>query len=156
MSISMCYIYISVFFIYVYSMYVHFNVCVEFDVHEGMHYSSLLFGVVDIVTELAREGVLSDLRYADDLVLMSETIDGLRDEFMELMDVVESQGLKANLGKTKVMVSGGITKDGLSISKVDQSEVCGVRVVVNSVLCVRYGKWIHTGCVGVNRVSSTC
>ena len=32
--------------------------------------------VVDVVTEFAREGVLSELLYADDLVLMSETIEG--------------------------------------------------------------------------------
>ena len=31
----------------------------------------------------------------------------------------ESKGLKDNLGKTKVMVSRGITKDGMSKSKVD-------------------------------------
>ena len=31
--------------------------------------------VVDVVTELAREGVLIELLYADDLILMSETIE---------------------------------------------------------------------------------
>ena len=31
--------------------------------------------VVDVVTEFAREGALSELLYADDLVLMSETIE---------------------------------------------------------------------------------
>ena len=36
---------------------------------------SLLVEVVVDVTELAREGVLSVLLYANDLVLMSETID---------------------------------------------------------------------------------
>ena len=38
---------------------------------------SFLFAVeVDARTNLARECVLSDLLYADDLVLMSDTIDG--------------------------------------------------------------------------------
>ena len=37
--------------------------------------------MVDVVTEFAREGVLSELLYADDLVLMSETIEGLRDNY---------------------------------------------------------------------------
>ena len=36
--------------------------------------------VVDVVTEFAREGALSELLYADDLVLMSETIEGLRNK----------------------------------------------------------------------------
>ena len=38
--------------------------------------------VVDVVTALARVGVLSLLLYADDLVLMSETIKGLRNDFI--------------------------------------------------------------------------
>ena len=33
--------------------------------------------MVVVVTELAREGVLCELLYADDLVMMSETMDGL-------------------------------------------------------------------------------
>ena len=35
--------------------------------------------------------------------------------------------MKVNLGKTKVMVSGGITKDGMSKSKVDPCRVCKMR-----------------------------
>ena len=40
-------------------------------------------------------------------------------------------------------ISGGITKDDLSKSKVDQCGVCCLRVEVYSVLCVHCGKWIH-------------
>ena len=52
----------------------------------GMHQGSvlstfLLAVVVDVVTELAREDALSELLHADDLVLMSETIEGLRNKF---------------------------------------------------------------------------
>ena len=47
--------------------------------------------VVDVVTELAREGVLSELLYADDLVLMSETIDGLRTMFMKWKEAFVSK-----------------------------------------------------------------
>ena len=48
-----------------------------------MHQSPVLSPIhleisVDVVTVLAREGVLSELLYADDLVLMSDTIDGPR------------------------------------------------------------------------------
>ena len=51
----------------------------EFDVKVVMHQGSVLslfcFAVVvDFVTELAREGALSELLYTDDLVLMCETI----------------------------------------------------------------------------------
>ena len=52
----------------------------EFDVKVGMHQGSVLSRflfavVVDVVTEFAREGALSELLYANDLVLMSETIE---------------------------------------------------------------------------------
>ena len=52
-----------------------------------------------------------------------------------------------------VMVRGGITKDGLSKSKVDPCGVCRLRVKANSVLCLQCGKWIHGRCVGVMRVT---
>ena len=60
----------------------------EFEVKVGMHQGSVLSPfliavVVDVVTELAREGVLSELQYADDLVLMNEIIKGLRNKFMK-------------------------------------------------------------------------
>ena len=61
--------------------------------------------------------------------------------------------LNDNLGITKVMVSGGITKDGMSKSKVDPCVVCSLRVNANSVLCVQYGKWIHGRCARVKRVT---
>ena len=87
----------------------------------GMHQGSvlspfLLAIVVDDVIELAREGVLSEVMYADDLVLMSETIKGLKNKFMKRKEAFD-KGLKVNLGKTKVIVSGGITKDSLSKGK---------------------------------------
>ena len=45
--------------------------------------SSLSFGVVvDVVTELVREEVISELLYADDLIMMSEIIKGLRNNKM--------------------------------------------------------------------------
>ena len=50
---------------------------------------------------------------------MSETIEGLRDKFLKWKEAFESNGLKVDLWKTKVMVCGAITKDGISKSKVD-------------------------------------
>ena len=54
----------------------------EFEVNVGMYQRSVLSPflfavVVNVVTELASEGVLGELLYADDLVLMSERIEGL-------------------------------------------------------------------------------
>ena len=65
----------------------------------------------------------------------------------------ESKGLKVNLGKTNVMVISGITKDGMSKSKVDPCDVYSFRVKANSVLCVQCSKWIHSRCAGVKGVT---
>ena len=59
---------------------VNFKLSEEFEVKVEMHHGSVLlpflFAVmVDVVTEFAREGALSELLCADDLVLMSGTID---------------------------------------------------------------------------------
>ena len=130
----------------------------EFEVKVGMHQGSVLSPflfavVVDVVTEFASEGALSEFLYADDLVLMSETIEGLRNKFLKWKETFESKGFKVNLGEAKVMVSGGITKDGMSKSKVDPCGACNLRVKANSVLCLQCGKWIHSRCAGMKKVT---
>ena len=76
----------------------------EFEVKVGMHQGSVLspflFAVfVDVVTEFARRGALSELLYADDLVLMSETIEGLTNRFLKWKVAFERKGLKVNLNQ---------------------------------------------------------
>ena len=60
---------------------------------------------------------------------------------------------RINLGKIKVMVSVGITKDDISKSKVDPCGVCSLRVKANLVLCLQCGKWIHSRCSGMKQVT---
>ena len=73
--------------------------------------STVLFVVmVDVVTELVRQSVLCQLIYADDLVMMSETIEGLRNMFLDCKKAFDSKGLKVDLGETEMMVLRGITK----------------------------------------------
>ena len=70
----------------------------------GSVLSPFLFTVVvDDVTEFARDGALSELLYADDLVVMCETIEGLRNKFLKWKEDFESKSLKVNLEKTMVM-----------------------------------------------------
>ena len=73
------------------------------------------------------------------------TIEGLSDKFSKWKVAFDSQGFKVDLVKTKVMVSGGITKDGLSKSKADRCGFCSLTIKANLVLCVQCGKWMIVG-----------
>ena len=89
--------------------------------------------------------------YADDLVLISETMEGLREKFWKWKEAFESKGLKVSLGKTKVVVIGA--EGEVSVSKVDPCGICGKRVIANSVLCVKCRKRIHGRCAKLKRVT---
>ena len=55
---------------------------VKVGVHHGSVFSPLLFAIVlDVITESVRNGLMSELLYADDLVLTSDTMEGLREKF---------------------------------------------------------------------------
>ena len=129
----------------------------QFEVKVGMHQASVLspflFALVaDVVTALARDSALSESLHADDLVLMSDMMEGLRDKSLRWKKSFESKGLKVNLGKTMVMVCSGITKDDLSKSNVDPCGVYSLKVKANSLVCVPSDGWIRNGCAGGKRV----
>ena len=50
--------------------------------------------VVDVVSELAKVCILSEMSHADNLVLMRETIEGHRNKFMNFNEDFESKGFK--------------------------------------------------------------
>ena len=52
---------------------------------------------------------ISNLRYADDTTLMAESEDELKSLLMKVKEESEKIGLKFNIQKTKIMVSGPIT-----------------------------------------------
>ena len=55
---------------------------VRVGVHQGSVISPLIFATeVDAVTEQARKGLLNEILYADDLVLMSKNLEDLRERF---------------------------------------------------------------------------
>ena len=79
---------------------------VKLGVHQGSVLSPLLFAmVIDEVRENARKGWMKQILYADDLVLMGESMKELRESFDEWREAFESKGMRVNLGKTKLLVS---------------------------------------------------
>ena len=52
---------------------------------------------------------ISNLRYADDTILMAESEEELKSLLMKVKEESEKVGLKLNIQKTKIMASGPIT-----------------------------------------------
>ena len=52
---------------------------------------------------------INNLRYADDTTLMAESKEELKSPLMKVKEESEKVGLKLNIQKTKIMVSGPIT-----------------------------------------------
>ena len=52
---------------------------------------------------------INKLRYADDTTLMAESKEQLKSPLMKVKEESEKVGLKLNIQKTKIMVSGPIT-----------------------------------------------
>ena len=52
---------------------------------------------------------INNLRYADDTTLMAESEEELKSLLMKVKEESEKSGLKLNIQKTKIMVSGPIT-----------------------------------------------
>ena len=77
--------------------------------------------------EEARAGIkiagrnMNNLRYADDTTLMAESEEELKSLLMKVKEESEKVGLKLNIQKTRIMVSGPITSwqmDGETVETV--------------------------------------
>ena len=96
---------------------------------------------------------MNEILYANDLVLMSESMKILKEKSLKWKEAFESKGLKVNLKKTKVMVSD--LKGEIPKSKVDPCVKCNKRVMANLVMCTKCGKWVHGSSTEKKRVTST-
>ena len=98
-------------------------------------------------------GVVNELLYADNLVIMSEDMEDLKKRFWNWKDALESKGLKVYTRKTKLMVSG--SEGELFKSKIDPCGIYGKRVMANSVLCTKCGSWVYGKCAKIKRVTAS-
>jgi len=83
----------------------------DFEVKVGMHQGSalspLLFvTVMEAISREFRVALPRELLYADDLAVIAETDEELIKRINEWKDNVESKGMRVNMNKTKVVISG--------------------------------------------------
>ena len=81
----------------------------------------------DAVLEEAQAGIeiagrnINNLRYADDITLMTDSEYELKSLWMKVKEEIEKVGLKLNIQETKIMASGPITSweiDGETVEAV--------------------------------------
>ena len=76
---------------------------------------------VTIFSDFGAQNNINNLRYADDTSLMAESEEELKSLLLKVKEESEKVGLKLNIQKTKIMVSGPITSweiDGETVEKV--------------------------------------
>ena len=118
-------------------------------VHQGSVLSPFLFVIVmEALTREARTGLPWEILYADDLVLVAESMTELRQKVLRWKKCLETKGLKLNVKKTKVMVSGRNCGDVEKVGKWP-CVVCGKGVATNSIQCMECEGWVHKRCSGV-------
>ena len=122
---------------------------VKVGVHQGSVLSPLLFVIVlEALSCEFRTGTPWELLYADDLVISAETEEGLKMKLNKWKTEMEAKGLRVNMGKTKIMVSG-VNLQTLKDSGEYPCSVCRKGVGSNSIYCAGCSHWVHKKCSGV-------
>ena len=83
--------------------------------------------------KIARRNI-NNLRYADDTTLMTESVEELNSLLMKVKEESEKVGLKLNIQKTKIMVSGPITSwkiDGETVETVSDFILGGSQITAD-------------------------
>ena len=83
----------------------------EFEVKVGVHQGSVLSPLLFIIVLQAlscefRSGVTWEDLYADDLVIMAESLKECVRRLLTWKEAMEKRGLRVNAGKTKIMICG--------------------------------------------------
>ena len=93
------------------------------------------------------------LLYADDLVLMAETLELLKERIVERENGMDGMELRVNMSKTKVM------RCCVRVGQAENSEkwpcgICKKGVAANSIQCTACKAWTHKRCSGVTGKSA--
>ena len=129
----------------------------EFEVKVGIHQGSVLSPLLFIIVleALSREfraGVPWEDLYADDLVIIADSLEECVRRLLIWKEAMEKKGLRVNAGKTKVMICGtGL--DLLQSSGEYPCAVCRTGVGNNSIYCNGCKLWVHKKCCGLQRLT---
>ena len=83
------------------------------------------------------------------MVVIAEMEDDLIKRLNEWKDNVENRGMRVNMNKTMVMISGERQKQVQKAVRCMPCGVCGRGVGSNSIQCISCQKWIHKKCSGI-------
>ena len=121
-------------------------------VHQGSVLSPLLFIIVlEALSREFRAGVPWEDLYADDLVIIADSLEECVRRLLIWKEAMEKKGLRVNAGKTKVMICGtGL--DLLQSSGENPCAVCCTGVGNNCIYCNGCKLWAHKKCSGLQRL----
>ena len=125
----------------------------EFEVKVGVHQGSVLSPLIFIIVleALSREfhsGVPWEDLYADDLVIIAESLEECVRRLLTWKEATEKKGLRVNAGKTKIMMCS-TRLDLLQSSGEFSCAVCCTGVGSNSIFCNGCKHWVHKKCSGL-------
>ena len=115
-------------------------------VHQGSVLSPLLFILVlEALSREFRTGAPWELLYADDLVIIADSLEQCSSKLKAWKSAMEKKGLRVNMTKTKFLISG-VGLDVLKDSGKFPCAVCRSGVGNNSIQCSRCKLWVHKRC----------
>ena len=129
----------------------------EFEVKVGALQRSVLSPLLFIIVLEAlssefRAGVPWEDLYADDFVIIADSLEECVRKLLIWKEAMEKKGLRVNAGKTKIMICGtGL--DLLQSSDAYSCTVCRTGVGNNSIYCNGCKRWVHKKCSGLQRLT---